>query len=55
VVVDRLVEGALAVLEQVRDRLLLHEAGEVLGVLMGLVAGLVDVLLVEEERARVLD
>src|SRR4051794_7110287 len=54
VVVDRLVELARAVLEQFRDRLLLHEPREVLGVLMGLVAGLVDVLLVEVEQARVL-
>src|SRR3954453_19998000 len=55
VVVDGLVERALAVLEPVRDRLLLDQARGGLGILVGLVAGLVDVLLVEVEQPRIVE
>src|SRR3954454_21412851 len=54
IVPDRRVERPLALGQELRDRLLLDEPGEVLGVLVGLVARLVDVLLVEEEQVRVL-
>src|SRR3954453_17436058 len=54
IVVDRRVERPLALGQELRDRFLLDQTREVLGVLMGLVARLVDVLLVEEEQLRVL-
>src|SRR3954453_9673673 len=54
IVPDRRVERPLALGQELRDLLLLDEPGEVLGVLVGLVARLVDVLLVEEEQVRVL-
>src|SRR5205807_2673094 len=51
--VERLVEGALAVLEQ-RDRLAEADAPEMLGLAVRLARVLVRVLLVDEEHARVL-
>src|SRR3954453_2100788 len=54
IVVDRRVERSLAIGQELGDRVLLDQAREVLGVLMGLVARLVDVLLIEEEQVRVL-
>src|SRR3954470_21813922 len=47
-------EDPLAVLKQVRDRLVEHEPLEVLGVRVGLERRLVGVLLVQEEAGRVL-
>jgi hypothetical protein len=47
IVPERSVEGALAVGQQLGDRLLLDQPREIHGVHLGLVAGLIGVLLID--------